>query len=294
MTESPNDGAVMVTAADGMRIAVRHLPGAGNPIVALHGFTGDSSTLAPLIEECRGTRPALLVDMIGHGKSDAPAHLEHYSMTSVVDQVLSVIGQHPPQTVHLVGYSMGARVALSLAARAPWYFASLTLLSGTGGLEDPSERSMRHIADLALADRIEEIGVEAFIDEWLTLDLFQPYIQGLTEEEHHNTRSQRVGASSLGLANSLRGTGTGAMAPLWSAVRSIRSPLLAIAGSLDTKFVALAQQLADSATFGQSKVIEGVGHVVHVENLPEVASIVEQYLSECEQDEDSASELEAN
>ena len=289
MTNPAVPEVTMLTAPDGIQLACRYLPGDGNLLVALHGFTGDGSTMVPLVEEVRNGRPAIVVDLVGHGKSQAPEHLEHYSMASVVDQILSVIGLHDPMTVHLIGYSLGGRVALSMAARAPWYFASLTLLSATAGLADPAERSARHDADIASASHLLDIGLDAFVDEWLSLDLFESYVTGLTSDALQETKAQRRETDPVGLANSLRGTGTGAMPPLWHLLASIRSPVLAIAGSLDEKFSGLAVRIAESTKVGACEIIDGAGHVVHIENLSQVASIVRPHLTKCESDEDHPS-----
>ncbi len=286
MNPASSPAVTKATAPDGMTVAYRSLTGVGHPIVAIHGFTGNGLTMLPLIEASREGRPAILVDVIGHGESGAPDHLEHYTMASVVDQVLSVIGPHEPGTVHLLGYSMGARIALSMAARAPWYFASLTLLSGTAGLGHAGDRARRHVEDHKLADRLLEVGLEEFVEDWLRLPIFAPFVQTLSVDELAATKAQRQGASPIGLANSLRGTGTGSMPPLWSVLASVRSPLLAIAGSLDAKYTDLAHAMAEAVATGRAEIVAGAGHVVHHENLPEVASIVQSFLSECETDED--------
>lgn len=268
--------------ADGTTLGVRSLDGQGNPIVALHGFTGNGATMQPLIESVRNGRPALLVDCIGHGASDAPEHLEAYSMNSVVDQVLSVIGQQPPGSIHLVGYSMGGRIALSMAAHAPWYFASLTILSATPGLLDPIERATRHDADHALADQIEADGVEAFTDWWLAKPLFAPMLASLDEGQLAATRAQRNSSSAIGLANSLRGTGTGAMPPVWPMLGSLRSPLLTVAGALDLRYVDIAERTAAAAPFGRCVVVPDAGHALHVENAGAVSHAVAEFLEGCE------------
>ncbi len=275
-----------ITSPDGMQIACRYLTGTGNPIVALHGFTGDSTTMAPLVESVRAGRPAILVDLIGHGQSSAPESPEHYAMASVVDQVLSLVGSYGPGTVHLLGYSMGGRVALSMAARAPWYFNSVTTLSSSPGIENPEQRAERYDADHALAGRIEEIGVDTFISEWLNLPLFGSYCESLDDAGLAATREQRSRTTATGLANSLRGTGTGSMPPLATALRSIRSPLLAVAGDGDDKYVELAKMMAENTPNGQFAIIANAGHVVHVENLSEVSAVVARFLSECDADED--------
>lgn len=273
-------------APDGIELAFLRLEGTGDLIVAIHGFTGDSTTMLALVDEIRDGRPALLVDVVGHGQSAAPEHLEHYSMPSVVDQVLSLIGPHQPETVHLIGYSMGGRIALSMAARAPWYFASITTLSASPGIEDPIERAARYDRDQLQAHDLEEQGLRAFVDNWLAQPLFEPYRSMLSVEAFEQTIAQRLQSSPAGLANSLRGTGTGSMPPVWNSLSSIRSPLCAIAGELDDRYVTIAAAVADAAPFGRFEVIENAGHVVHQENLSAVAAVISSFLAECGSHED--------
>lgn len=275
-----------VLTADGTTLAVRSLDGDGSLIVALHGFTGDGTAMLPMVEECRDGRPALLIDLIGHGASDAPDNVEQYSMASVVDQVLSVIGPREIGSVHLIGYSMGGRVAMSIAARAPWYFASITTISSSPGIHDPVERAARHDADLARADHLEDIGVAEFIAEWLTLDLFAPYMASLDAADRSATISQREQATARGLANSLRGSGTGAMPPVWLTLPALRSPLLTVAGSLDERYVDIAARMAQAAPFAETHVVENAGHVTHVENCVEVGARITSFLRVCEDNAD--------
>ncbi len=269
-------------AADGTMLAVRTIDGDGPLIVGLHGFTGDGTTLLPLLNAVRDGRPVMAPDIVGHGESGVPDHTEPYTMASVVDQVLSLIGPRPPGSVHLVGYSMGGRIALSIAARAPWYFASITTISASAGIADPTERAARATQDDALATRLEAIGIEAFIDEWLELSLFEPYVRALDEKGRVETVAQRRTNSTTGLARSLRGTGTGAMPPVWAALGSLRSPLLAVAGALDSKYVDIATEMAERAPNGTARIVEGAGHVVHVEKLVDVSTLLGEFLPSCE------------
>jgi 2-succinyl-6-hydroxy-2,4-cyclohexadiene-1-carboxylate synthase len=283
------EGMTREVTADGTVLAVRRLAGEGNPIVALHGFTGEGSTLIPLMEACRGGRPCVLIDLVGHGASDAPDYPEPYVMASVVDQVLSLIGPQEPGSVHLLGYSMGGRVALSMAARAPWYFASITSLSATPGILDPVDRAERYDADQALADRVEQSGVAALVDELLGLAMFEPYCTSLDSASMQATVEQRCRNTAGGLSNSLRGTGTGAMPPVWHMLPALRSPLLAIAGELDSKFLDIAKRMVQAAPFAQESTIAGAGHVVHVENCSAVSARVAAFLEVCESNADHPS-----
>ena len=281
-----------VLTADGTSVGVHHLPADesrepdGPLVVGLHGFTTSGAAMLPLLERIRDGRPALAIDLVGHGVSDAPEHLEPYQMSSVVDQVLSVIGPRPPGSVHLVGYSMGGRVCMSLAARAPWYFASLVTLSSTPGIEDPVERAARQERDGALADHIESVGTEAFIEEWLANDMFAPYVDSLDPTRRNETLQLRSSASATGLANSLRGTGTGAMPPVWNTLPSIQSPILAVAGALDSRFVDLALAVQEKAPSARAEIVDGAGHVVHEENPDRVTYLVADFLQCCDRERD--------
>ena len=270
------------TTVDGTTLGIHEISGEGALIVALHGFTGSSLDMLPLLIAARAGRPCVSIDVVGHGRSDAPDHLETYSMASVVDQVLSIVGPQAPTSVHLIGYSMGGRIALSLGARAPWYFASITTLSATAGIEDPVDRAERHDADLSLADRIEEIGVDAFVDEWLSKPLFESYVSTLDPAQRTETVMRRRANTTRGLANSLRATGTGAMPPTWNMLASLRTPLLAIAGERDAPYREVANRLASEAYDGHAHVISDAGHVVHCEKPVEVSHIVSNFLQSCE------------
>jgi len=254
-------------------------------VIGLHGFTTSGQAMLPLLEKVRDGRPALAIDLVGHGASDSPQHLEPYQMSSVVDQVLSVIGPRPPGSVHLIGYSMGGRVALSLAARAPWYFASIITLSSTPGIEDPVVRAARQERDATLADHIQSVGTEEFIEEWLSNELFANYVASLDPIRRADTVKIRTAALALGLANSLRGTGTGMMPPVWNALGLIRSPILAVAGALDSRFVEIAHAIETRAFSARAEIIEGAGHVVHEENPDGVAYVIADFLQCCDRDQ---------
>ena len=121
----------------------------------------------------------------------------------------------PPVVV--LGYSMGGRVAmrlaLHLAERAPARLSGLVLESASPGIADAGERSARVVSDHALADRIEADGIEAFVREWESLPMWASQ-SGLSEEARSRLRAQRLGQSTVGLANSLRGMGAGVEKPV--------------------------------------------------------------------------------
>ena len=88
----------------------------------------------------------------------------------------------------------------------------------------------------------------------------------------------RAAVSATGLANSLRGTGQGAMPPVWEGLGGVRSPLLAVAGSRDPAYVAVAERLASVAPAGRTATVDGAGHALPMEQPAAVAHIVCSFL----------------
>jgi len=217
------------------------------PIVVLHGFTGSAESMEPAIAPLRGARDIVSVDLVGHGRSEAPADIEHYTMESCVAQLAGLLDDLALGRPHLVGYSMGGRVALSFCARHPEGALSALTIGASPGIFDAEARAARVRADEALADRILSAGLEAFVDEWMAKPLFA---------------SQRRLGSDFAL--SLRGMGSGAMPPLELAASKV--PLCFVAGGEDAKFSALAREMSSRLEGASCEILPEAGHAAHLEN----------------------------
>lgn len=238
------------------------------PLVLLHGFTQSKTSWDPLLDalDRKGTmaRPIIRVDLPGHGESgDIAADL-----ATTADLVIETCGR-----AIYCGYSMGGRVALHCALQHAEEVAALVAIGATAGIEDADERRERRIADQILADSIEDMGVEAFIDKWLA----QPMFAGLERSE--SDLAARRANSASGLAESLRRSGTGTQTPLWSRLNELRMPVLFFAGSFDVKFSALAERMVASIGSNASFIsVPSSGHAAHLESPDAVASKLTAFL----------------
>lgn len=61
----------------------------------------------------------ILIDLLGHGESDTPEHSRHYSMEMFGDQIVGLLDHLDIQEAVIGGTSLGANVALEVAAHAP-------------------------------------------------------------------------------------------------------------------------------------------------------------------------------
>lgn len=68
-----------------------------------------------------------------------------------------------------------------------------------------------------------------------------------------------------GLANSLRGIGTGSQPSWWSELHKLSMPVLLLAGELDEKFDRIAQTMLPQIPHGRYTRISDAGHALHIE-----------------------------
>lgn len=176
-----------------------------------------------------------------------------------------------------VGYSMGGRLALQLALEAPRLVRGLVVLGASPGLERPEDRAQRRGADELLATEIEDDGVETFLARWLAQPLFAsvpPTAAGL---------AARADNTADGLASALRSLGSGAQPSRWHDLARLSMPVLLVAGGNDTKFTAIADEMAELiGDNAQATVIPGVGHAAHLEAPETFVRLVTDFAREVE------------
>lgn len=242
------------------------LRGTGAPVLLLHGFTG---SLRPLDATAAGLRAAghatIAVDLLGHGRSDAPRAPEAYTMERCTQDLAAVLDAAGVRDAAVLGYSMGGRIALGLACARPERVRAAVLVGASAGIADPVERAARRAADEALAAAIERDGVAAFVERWMAQPLFASQAR-LGPEALARARRERLANRAAGLAGSLRGVGTGAQPPLHEALARLATPFLFVAGAEDPKFCAIARELAGRAPRGRAVVVPGAGHAAHLES----------------------------
>jgi 2-succinyl-6-hydroxy-2,4-cyclohexadiene-1-carboxylate synthase len=239
--------------------------GSGPAIVLLHGFTGSAAGWGAFGERLRERLTTVAVDIAGHGRSDKPQEVDHYRMPRVVADIVTAVRMAGFERCAWLGYSMGGRTALQIAAASPGAVERLMLIGASAGIADAEGRAARVADDERLAQRILDGGVPAFVEYWESIPLFASQ-RRLPEETRAAIRAGRLGCDPTGLANSLRGMGTGAQQPLHGRLGQLAIPVLAMAGELDTRYTELARELAAAVPCGQSAVVPNAGHAAHIEN----------------------------
>jgi len=127
--------------SDGLALAYDHFPGEGRPVILIHGFTSNRNEnwrrlgWYGAFERKRIHMAAL--DCRGHGESAKPHEPEAYTRAAMAGDIVALLDHLGSERADLVGYSMGARIALACALSFPKRFPLVTLGGIGAKLFDP-------------------------------------------------------------------------------------------------------------------------------------------------------------
>ena len=110
----------MPFAYNGEHPVFYEIEGQGEPLVLLHGFMNDHLIWSDLsyVKSLKNDYMLILIDLRGYGQSYKPHDPDEYYLTHRVKDVVVVLDQLKLRKAHIMGYSMGGRVAFGFAKYA--------------------------------------------------------------------------------------------------------------------------------------------------------------------------------
>ena len=230
----------MMEVADGAQAADTDVA-SSPPIIFLHGFLGASDDWLPVMAALRATgRRCVAIDLPAHGDTRvsavAPpgelATLKAFSAEAVMAALAELISQLCPEACDLVGYSMGGRLALLLAAQHPHLVRRCAVIGASPGLRDGPTRARRAAADDALAQMLLRLGRVAFVEHWYghpmwaSLRRHPRFAAVVARRQQGRDRAEREGQAVVELAAALSGLSVGRQPCVWEELPSLPAPLL--------------------------------------------------------------------
>jgi 2-succinyl-6-hydroxy-2,4-cyclohexadiene-1-carboxylate synthase len=236
-------------------------------LLCLHGFTGSPQSWDFLAD--LGEFPAIVPALVGHVGSAADSSVQRFE--DEVDRLAALAAG--AGALHVVGYSLGARLAVGFALRHPSRVARLTLVSAHPGLATEPERVARRASDDSWCELLETRGVEAFTLAWQAQPLWASQAR-LPPHRRTQKQKERLSQTVSGLCRSLRVTGLAEMPNYAAALAEIRAPTAVLAGALDPKFCDLANGLARQITKAELAIVPDAGHDLLLERPDFITEVI--------------------
>src|SRR5579875_1434062 len=240
------------------------------PLVLCHGFSGSAWDFALVIPELARSRPVVALDHRGHGAStklgqsavagaDGPPGSPGYSIDELTSDFVAWLEEAARGPVHLLGHSMGGRIAMEAVLRRPDLVRSLILMDTTAGGFSAADPEMQALYDSFFAsfdpaDGIPEIYATMRGPEDDLIDAVVP----------PGWREQRITLASSFDPYALAALGRELLTlesrPLFDALGRVTCETTVIAGSRDHPLVDRAPQLVAAIPGAELAVIEGAYH----------------------------------
>lgn len=241
------------------------------PVLFLHGFSQDMRTWLPVVERFPADITSVLVDLPGHGRSDKPRDVAPYRIGRLVESLEVLRAELGHERWHVVGYSMGGRIALTYATRHPHRVASLVLESASFGPRDAEASAEARRTDDALAERLRGSSPPEFAEWWAKTPVLASQAELPAETRAFETE-MRAANDPQALACVVLGSGQGQMDDLSRVASTLPMPLMYVAGSTDAKYSAIARDAHDA--WGLDVRTLPTGHNVHLEQPQEYAALL--------------------
>jgi len=203
---------------------------AGMPLLLIAGLASDARSWMPVVPKLGRHCRLIMPDNPGTGRTDPEGHA--VDLPAMADDYAALIAQQTDKPMAVLGHSMGAMIALDLAARYPDRVSRLVLAAAGTKVAPPIRPLMRDLADLRTAVAAKGEPLE------LWYRLFFPWLfaPGFFDDPRNPVAAAQL-AAAMPEAQTAKGFAAQVAAVLAADVSDcpgrIRAPTLVLNGALD-------------------------------------------------------------
>lgn len=240
-------------------------------LVFLHGLLGSGRDWRHVVSVLSQQYFCLTIDLPGHGKSQMLSAVDFIQVNQRIHQTLA--HRHITSYV-LIGYSMGARLAMYHAAypdpESQARLEGMVLEGGHFGLPQ-TECATRFANDKKWAHRFAYEPLDKVLPDWYQQSVFS----SLNHDQRQRLALKRSGNLGFGVARMLLATSLAKQPPMQKKIEALSLPVLYVCGEQDRKFRGLVEGTAVAY-----QVIPSAGHNVHVERPHEFSMAINSFVKQ--------------
>ena len=245
-------------------------------ITWIHGLFGAPTDFSAVAKRLTVPRRQASMPLPGHGGSPSLDHVSRPAFGEVAQAFIASLDALEISDTALIGYSMGARVAMHIARDYPERISELVVIGGHPGLDGDDARTGRQMLDRKRANRIRGGGLEAFLESWYLQPLFDRF---RAHPDFDRIVEDRGAGDDHGVATTLERLSTGHQEPLQAQMTECSVPTLWVVGAEDTRYLKLLTPLAEAQDVGQLAVIPDAGHAVITEAPEALADVLNDFFT---------------
>ncbi|MFO6425319.1 2-succinyl-6-hydroxy-2,4-cyclohexadiene-1-carboxylate synthase [Motilimonas sp. KMU-193] len=249
-----------------------HLSGKGIPWVFIHGLLGSGDDWQHVIAHLPAGHNWLCLDLPGHGGSRDVKVSQQAGFAETAALIAACLNQLNIHLCHLVGYSLGGRIAMYFASQYPQYINTLVLESAHPGLTHSAEQTARLSHDQAWATRFAQQPIDHVLTAWYQQGVFDD----LTPKQKSALCQIRAHNHGPAIAHMLMATSLGRQANLTPNLQNAKYPIRYFVAENDAKFSAIAKLLTQQVPQLDLQPFPEAGHNIHWAKPLEYAQILEQ------------------
>jgi 2-succinyl-6-hydroxy-2,4-cyclohexadiene-1-carboxylate synthase len=232
------------------------------PLVFIHGFLGTPEDWNPMLSFFEEI-DAHCLDL--NALFPREHSLGENSFASLVDNILKYLKKNKISKFHLVGYSLGGRIAMALSQKVSPL--SLTILSSHFGIASQNEKKKRWEKDLLIASLLKELSRKSFLEKWYSNPLFPPQLKNTLVE------SRLANPADISLLEKMLLNLNVTKQPFF--LPHLPKKTLFIYGEKDTKYKKLYES---SIPKNQLVEVPNAYHMLPIEAPKETSAIIEKFI----------------
>ena len=265
--------------------------GHGPPVLLLHGLGANKTSFLPLVDGLADDHEVHALDLPGFGKSAKPLPTgRRYTMSWMADVVHGYLVRNRIRDVHVVGNSMGGRIAIELALRHPEVVRSVVGLGTAVAFDEyqrfgPLLRFTRPHWIGAAPVPVRRAWVEAGIRELFCdpTGVPAPNFRAAADDTMRYLGDPGYRLALLACARHLGAERSGGRHCYWDRLATLQAPSYWVFGSQD-RLVSrrYAARVADRLPAATVDVWEDVGHVPQFEVPDRAVAAVRDWVATIE------------